>query len=115
MDISLQGFGQKTATFLTSTTDLVAGEPVMMDTSYTVKRATAGQFVIGVCSHSNGSYASVILNGVVEVPYSGSSPTLGLYGLCCDGAGGVKADSDPLFYYKILNIDSTNKILTLIL
>ncbi len=115
MDISTQGFGQKTLTFLTDTDDLQVGEPVIMSSNNTVKRPTLGKFIFGFCSGVYGDYVSVIVEGVVTVPFSGSAPLLGTASLVCDGSSGVMVDSEPLLYYHVLETDSTNKTLTFIL
>ncbi|MFI3140763.1 MAG: hypothetical protein R3Y27_00470 [Clostridia bacterium] len=115
MDISLQGFGQKTATFSTTTADLVVGEPVIMASNNTVKRATLGKLLVGVVTSICGDYVSVALKGAVTVPYSDSAPTLGVCSLSCDGDGGVEVDLEPLIYYRVLEVDSTNNTVTFLL
>lgn len=115
MDISLQGYNNTSLTFLAADSDLVVGEPVTISGNYEVERAGSGDIIFGFCASVNGDYVSVITHGVVDATYSGSSPGTGHNGLCCAGSGAIKVDVDAVQYYQVLNIDTTNKICTILL
>lgn len=115
MGISLQGYNNKSATFLTATSDLEVGEIVSMSSGFKVARSVSGDYVLGVCSNIDGDYAGVVTQGIIEVPYTGTAPSVGVNGLIAAGSGAVKVDLDSMLFYHVINIDTTNKILTILL
>ena len=60
--------------------------------------------------------ASVLLEGIVAIGYTGSAPGVGIVQLAADGAGNVKVVTDGTgFNFLSLNDDTTNNIVTIVL
>ena len=90
MDISLNGYGAKAATFKTGS-EVTAGAPVKITANGTVDACSDGDAFCGTALNARGGYCAVQLAGYVKVPYSGgTAPAVGYAALAADGAGGVK-------------------------
>lgn len=106
MDISLQGYNAKYATFIASI-GLKAGDLVSVSANNQVSSVTSGKFV-GVVRSVRGNYALVQTSGYVSVPYSGgTAPSLGFQSIAA-AAGGV-ASSDSGREVIVTSVDSVNK------
>ncbi|MBQ7202863.1 MAG: hypothetical protein IJS03_02465 [Eubacterium sp.] len=115
MSISHKGYETKCLTFETGET-ITAGELVTVNSlGQAVKTSNGGNFV-GVCIAVRNGYASVQVEGYVELPYSGSAPSVGLATLVSDSNANIKAGGEnDVVYYKVLKRDTTNKIVGFIL
>ncbi len=113
MKISLNGYGENTATFKADST-LTKGEPVTMAENFTVKSCDANDDFIGMAVNSDDGYACVQLDGYVKIGYSGTAPELGVCSLVADGNGGVcVADTGRKFV--VTDVDTDNKSVGIIL
>ena len=90
MKISYEGMGQWAATFACGDVDV--GEAVKVSENDTVAACSADDAFCGVvfAKARTGDACTVQLGGAVEVPYSGTAPTVGYAALAADGSGGVK-------------------------
>lgn len=108
------GYGENALTFIIDTT-ATKGAPVVVTQQDTVNDATDGQDFIGICKDSNDITVTVIMDGYVEVPYTGTEPTVNICSLVSNGAGGVKVSSTAKRNYRVLKVDKVNKIVGFIL
>jgi len=91
MSISFKGLGENVITFKTSTA--VAGQPVTVSANDTVSKSAAGDSFCGVAVSVVDGCAAVQTNGFVELPYSGTAPTVGYATLVANGSGGIKTNT----------------------
>lgn len=113
MNISYEGIGQWAATF-SCDDSVTAGSVVKVTGNHTVSACSDGDVFFGAAAAVSRRHdaCSVVLGGLVTLPYTGLKPLLGESGLSANGAGGVKADGAG-GYYKI--IDVTDRTVTFIL
>ena len=93
MNISFEGIGEVTATFLKDEDSTVKpGQVVCITGNNTVGLGTAGTVPCGVAATVSGDgYVGVQIGGLAEVAYSGTTaPSAGWNTLTADGNGGVK-------------------------
>ena len=95
MNVSLEGFNSKTATFAAAA-DVKKGDPVTFTSNYTVGVAGSGVAFCGVCVDVRDGYATVQLCGYCRAKYSGSAPVVGYSLLAGDGSANVKTMSIKL-------------------
>ena len=116
MPISFKGYGENVLTFNTTLTKI--GVPVSVSTECKVVEAAADKDFIGITCYADGEFAGVIMDGYVEMTYTGSSPTLGYCNLVANGSGGVKAAASGAgsnHIVRVLKVDTDNKIIGFIL
>ena len=104
MAITFGEIGKQYVTF--ESDDAEAGQVCKMSANGTVTVCEEDDGFIGVVDSIRGGFASVVLNGYVELPYSGTAPSVGFATLLADGEGGVCADEDGR-EYLIVNVDTT--------
>lgn len=73
----------------------------------TVGVCSAGDEFCGVARHVRNGLAGVVLGGFCSVPYTGTTPTVGMTALCADGSGNVKAGGDK--EYLVVQVDENEK------
>ncbi len=95
MNISFEGIGEVTATFLAAENSGVKpGDVVCMAGNGQVGLGEAGMPPCGVAySVSEDGFVAVQIGGMAEVAYSGGAPEVGWSRLAADGNGGVTAIS----------------------
>ena len=115
MKHSFEGIGQWSATFACGS-GVAEGKVVKISANGTVSACADGNAFAGVVDvvGRDGAACAVILGGMVEVPYTGTTPVLGWSGLSADGTGGVKADSVG-HSYLVVDVDSTGGTVTFVL
>ena len=111
---TLNGLCTKEITLLAKE-DVKPGMPVEIAERYTVGIPDNNCRFFGICTSVKGKYATVAVSGVVTVPYSGSSLTLGYNTLSSDGNGKVKVDMNGDDYFVVFDIDEENKLVTILL
>ena len=114
MITQLDGFNINEATFYTDG-DLKPGMAVDIGDGFTAIVPREGTPIVGVCTSVRGNYASVALTGVVTVPYTGSGITVGYCKLSAAANGAVKADTSSMKAYLVLEVDSYEKLITIML
>ncbi len=114
MDSIIKGFETKEVTLYCDET-VNAKNVVMLERGYSVCIPAEGEPFCGLCTNKNDTYASVVLKGVTEVPYSGSAPSVGYAKLSSDGAGAVKADDTNGREYLVISVNSGEKTLEIML
>lgn len=106
MDVSLQGYCARFATFVASP-NLSAGDIVAVVSNNCVDKIANGAFV-GVVHTVRGIYALVQTAGVVTLPYSGDSPPgFGFATLAVSGDG--VAPSSVGRQVTVTSVDPVNK------
>lgn len=113
MKTSLKGYNAQTATFFAE--DVNSNYPVKPFSSGYVTNCIDGNDFIGIAQTVRGDVVGVQLDGYVEVPYSGTAPTIGNVGLVADGNGGVKQVASAVKKYKVLCIDASTSTVGFIL
>lgn len=113
MTVSLNGYGENTATF--KFTGLVSpNQPVTMAENFTVKPCESGDIFIGSAVNAKGEYACIKLSGYTEFSYSGTAPTVGVCSLAADGNGKVCV-SDSGRQYIVVNVNTDNSTVGILL
>ncbi len=108
MNVSLEGFNSKTATFAAAA-DVKKGNPVTFTSNYTVGVAGSGVAFCGVCVDVRDGYATVQLCGYCRAKYSGSAPVVGYSLLAGDGSANVKTMSSNGTAVSVIDVDTTEK------
>ena len=112
MAITFGAIGKQHVTFASD--DAEEGQVCKMSANGTVTVCEEDDGFIGVVESIRGGFASVVLEGYVELPYSGTAPDLGYAILASDGDGKV-AEAEEGRTCLVVSIDSTNHILGLFL
>ncbi|MGI6270629.1 MAG: hypothetical protein ACOYKJ_08905 [Candidatus Howiella sp.] len=110
--ICFRGYNESMTTFKAAD-GLTVGMPVIVTANATVGKGTAGAAICGVARSVREGIASIQTNGYVELPYTGTAPTLGVGSLVCDGDGGVKTGTGRSVV--IVEVDTTNSTVGFIL
>lgn len=113
MNVSLNGFNSKNATFISSSVS--KGDLVSMSANNTVSAAAANAVFCGVCIDSRDGYATVQLCGYCKIPYTGTAPAVGYASLVSDGAGAAKTASSGGRSVLVTDVDTTAKTIGIIL
>lgn len=115
MAISFKGYGENVLTFNPEV--FKTGVPVSIHSGCAVREAAAEKDFIGITCYADNEVAGVIVDGYVEMPYTGSMPAYGYCNLVADGSGGVKvpAGSTSNHVVRVLKIDVENNIVGFIL
>lgn len=113
MAISMDGIGRVCVT-MKCDTNMTAGAPCYIDSEYYVKACSEEDVFFGIVDKVDGGLASVVIRGVVTVPYSGNIPGYGPTPLAADGQGGI-GQYDDAKEYPILAIDRINHTVTILL
>ncbi len=109
------GYGENALTFSVDSNSTKKGAPVKCDLKETVKGVSDGEDFIGICKNIDSAKATVIMDGYVEVPYTGTQPTFNYCGLVGNGSGGVKTSATAKRNYKVLKVDKDKNIVGFIL
>jgi len=113
--VSFEGVGESVATFYNgSSAAASAGVPVKMSGNGEVSACSDGDRFFGVALSCDADFAAVQTAGYVELDYTGTAPAVGYAKLAANGSGGVKA-AETGGEFLIAEVDSTNKILGLML
>ena len=116
MKVSFEGIGENVVTFYnSSTTGAAAGEPVKISGNGEVSKCEAGGRFFGVALTCEGGFAAVQTDGYVQLAYSGAAPTAGFGMLAADGGGGVKTDADNGGEFLVVDVNTTDKTVGIIL
>lgn len=113
MAISFKGYGENVLTFNTELTEV--GAPVYVTANKKVVLASADADFIGFTTYADGEIAGVIVDGYVEVPYTGATPAYGFCSVVSNGKDGVKTSTTTKHVVRVLKIDTENNIVGFIL
>ncbi len=105
MSISFKGFNEQVITFRIQG-EVEPGTLVKMCESETVEPCTSGDEFIGIAVHVHGGIAAVQVGGYVDLPYSGTAPSLGSSSISAAGSAQIKNSGDMTV--KVISIDETN-------
>lgn len=109
------GYGENALTFSVDLESTKKGTPIKIDTFNVAKSVSDGEDFIGVCKGVDSIKATVIMDGYVEVPYTGTEPTLNYCGLVGNATGGVKVSATAKRNYKVIKVDKEKHIVGFIL
>ena len=108
MSVSYNGFNEKAITFRTK--EKIADNTfVKISANDTVAACASGDVFCGIVATGDNKHATVLTNGTVTVPYTGTAPTLGYCNLVANGTGGVSVDANGR-ECLVLSINSGNKV-----
>ena len=113
MEVGFKGCGNQVLTFLTDE-DIAPGTPVAPVAPGKVAPAATGEPFMGIALHTRGGCVSVVVSGVVTVPFRGTGIEAGYIDLTPDGNGKITQGTDS-FYKFVIDVDAVNKQLTMIL
>ena len=109
MDISLNGYGEKAATFKAQS-GVAAGLPVKMTANGTVGACSDGDAFCGIALNVRGGYCAVQLSGYANAPYTGSpAPAVGYQTLSAGTGGSVKAATTGGRSILVTDVDTASK------
>lgn len=94
------------------------GKPVKITANMTVGLCANDNYIFGTVQSVDPEVCSVLIEGVIEMPYSGGDPSPGFGQLVADGTGKVKTsgpDNDGFKNFMILEVNTTAKTVTFIL
>ena len=113
MEISYEGIGQVCAT-MRAKGEIKVGNTCSADSNNSVAVSEEEQAITGVAAAVRGEYVSVIIRGIVTMPYTGTAPTVGYGSLAGDGNGGVKCSPDGIGYH-VLEVNTSAHTVTFML
>ncbi|MFB0517034.1 MAG: hypothetical protein ACETWG_10605 [Candidatus Neomarinimicrobiota bacterium] len=118
MSISFRGIRDKatfTASNLTFGTD--EGKVCKATANKTVGLCSDGDRFHGVIEtiERDNAYCVVRKTGYVTLAYTGSDPSAGIVKFSADASGGVKVDNTNGIEYLVVDVDTTDKKVTLFL
>lgn len=116
MSISFNGYKTDVLTFENENAKI--SYPVTVNAASKAVKAAAESDFIGVCVIERNGLAGVQTDGYVEMNYSSTAPGTGVAYLVSDGNGGVKvpsSSSNAKKAYKVVKVDTSNKIVGFIL
>ncbi len=114
MAISFGSIGTVCATFQ-GTTALTPGTICKMAVNGTVSACSAGDAFLGCVENSDGLLHAVTVRGFITVSYTGALPSYGINKLSADGNGGLQVDKENGQAYWIVQLDTVNKTITILL
>ena len=116
MKVSFEGIGESVVTFYNDgESGAGAGVPVKMSGNGEISVCQDGDRFFGVALANEGDFAAVQTGGFVQLPYTGTAPGVGFATLAADGAGGVKAVTTGGGEFLVIEADTANKILGIML
>jgi len=115
MSVSYGGYSEKALTFKADGSLTAAGVPVKIGANDTVAPCASGNDICGVAKSVRDGFAAVQTSGAVTLPYSGSAPALGFAYLNANGSGGVKTGTSTNRGFTVLNVDTTNMLVTVLM
>ncbi len=107
MKTSFNGLGQEYVTFQTAATAADEGKVCKAADGGSAEVCDAGDGFFGVLAGVRGGAACVQTKGYVELPYTGTAPTVGWCALAADGTGGVKALAGA-HEFLVVSVDTEN-------
>lgn len=114
MNVSLEGYNERVATLVASSS-VKEGDAVTISANNTVDKTGSGTAPCGVCLGVRDGYATVLFNGYCTVKFSGTAPTTGYVSVGGDGTGKLKVMTSGGRQVTIVSVDATNKVLSIIL
>ena len=114
MTTNFNGFNEKVLTFECDT-EIGAGSPVKLSANGKVSVCSAGDRFVGICLGTRGGYASVLVEGYITLPYTGTAPTVNYVKLVADGNGAVKVDASNGGEVVAVCVDTTEKTIGFIM
>ena len=116
MKVSFEGIDEKVVTFYNnSTSPAAAGEVVKISGNGEVSACSAGDRICGVCLAADEDHAAVQMGGYMKLDYSGTAPAAGYATLAADGMGGVKGVSTGGATYLVIDVDSSDAMVGIML
>ncbi len=105
MSISFKGFNEQVITFKVQG-EVEPGTLVKMCESETVESCASGDEFIGIAVNVHGGIAAVQVGGYIDLPYSGTAPSLGSTSISAANAAQIKNGGDMTV--KVISLDEAN-------
>lgn len=116
MKVSFEGIGESVITFYNDGENGAgAGVPVKMSGNGEISACGDGDRFFGISLANEGDFAAVQTGGYAELSYTGAAPEVGFAKLAADGNGGVKTVSEGGGEFLVIETDTANKILGIML
>ncbi len=117
MKVSFEGIGESVITFYNNEeSGAAAGVPVKMSGNGEISACGEGERFFGVSLACEEDFAAVQVGGYAELSYSGSeTPAVGYARLEAVGAGGVRVAAANGGEFLVVDVDSANKIIGIML
>lgn len=116
MKASFEGIGESIITFYNSEgSPAKAGAPVKMCGNGEVSACADGERFVGIAIACDADFAAVQTGGYAKLSYSGAAPAVGFALLASDGAGKVKSVSTAGGEFLIVEVDTAEKTVGLML
>lgn len=113
MSVAFDGIGRSVLTFQAG--DVKKGDVAAMSANDTVAKAASGAVPVGVVLNKRQDWAAVQVKGYVELPYSGTAPTVGWNKLAADGNGGLRTATDKGRDCLVVRVDTAENKMGLFL
>lgn len=113
---NLQGFRNEVVTFKATTSSVEEGKLVRPNAEGVAVCATEGELFMGKVLSRRGNYASILMGGIITMPYTGNSMGIG-YQRLVSGANGasVKIDETNGRHMLILAMDEDAETVDILL
>lgn len=114
MRVGYKGFKEQVLTFLAAS-EITAGYPVTVADTGLISNSAADDEFSGIATQSGEKFAPVMINGYTKLSYSAGTPKCGWQYLTADGKGGVKIATSGKKARLVVEIDTDNQTIGVIL
>lgn len=114
MRVGFKGFKEQVLTFLAAS-NITAGYPVTVADTGLISNSTADDEFAGIATQGGEKFAPVMISGYTKLSYSAGTPKCGWQYLTADGNGGVKIAASGKKARLVVEIDTDNKTIGVIL
>lgn len=114
MRVGFKGFKEQVLTFLAAS-EIAAGSPVTVADTGLISNSAADDEFAGVATQGGEKFAPVMISGYTKLSYTSGTPKCGWQYITADGSGGVKIASSGKKARLVVEIDTDNKTIGVIL
>lgn len=114
MRVGFKGFKEQVLTFLAAS-NITAGYPVTVADTGIISNSAADDEFAGIATQGGEKFAPVMISGYTKLSYSAGTPKCGWQYLTADGNGGVKIAASGKKARLVVEIDTDNKTIGVIL
>ncbi len=114
MRVGFKGFKEQVLTFLAAS-NITAGYPVTVADTGLISNSAADDEFAGIATQGGEKFAPVMISGYTKLSYSAGTPKCGWQYLTADGNGGVKIAASGKKARLVVEIDTDNKTIGVIL
>ena len=114
MRVGFKGFKEQVLTFLAAE-PVTAGCPVTVADSGLISNSKADEEFAGIATQGGDKFAPVMISGYTKLSYTAGTPKCGWQYLTADGSGGVKIAASGKQARLVVEIDTDQKTIGVIL